>query len=117
MIETVEQLEDALSEPSEPAVRAMSKRILDFFGVQINDLGPYMGFGNGGTPHHAGGSMRMGENGKPRVVDTNLKFANRENLYVCDPSVYPMIPAANPALTLAALSLRLAKHLHGRLRP
>jgi hypothetical protein len=68
-------------------------------------------FGNGGTVNHAGGTLRMGEAGKKRVVDENLKFLSYENLFACDPSVYPYIPAANPSLTLVALSLRLAEHL------
>ena len=38
-----------------------------------------------------------------------------DNLYACDVSVFPFIPAANPALTLTALSLRLTDHLRGRL--
>ena len=49
------------------------------------------------------------------VVDTNLKFENYDNLYCGDPSVWPFIPAANPALTLAALSLRLAQTIKAKL--
>jgi choline dehydrogenase-like flavoprotein len=49
------------------------------------------------------------------VVDTDLKFQALDNLYVADNSVFPFIPAANPALTLSALSLRLADHLHSTL--
>jgi choline dehydrogenase-like flavoprotein len=40
-----------------------------------------------------------------------LRFLGYDNLYACDVSVFPMIPAANPALTLGALALRLADHL------
>ena len=32
-------------------------------------------------------------------------------MYACDLSVFPYSPAANPTLTLAALSLRLSDHL------
>lgn len=49
------------------------------------------------------------------VVDTDLRFEGLDNLYACDNSVVPFIAAANPALTLTALSLRLADHLHSRL--
>jgi choline dehydrogenase-like flavoprotein len=49
------------------------------------------------------------------VVDTDLKFEEYDNLYVADLSVWPFIPAANPALTLAALSLRLADTLKQRI--
>jgi choline dehydrogenase-like flavoprotein len=65
----------------------------------------------GGVAHEAG-SMRMGPDG---VVDENLRFYGQENLYVCDLSVFPNSPAANPTLTLAALALRLAEHVNGTL--
>jgi choline dehydrogenase-like flavoprotein len=45
------------------------------------------------------------------VVDTNLQVEKAEGLFVCDNSVFPTSPAANPSLTLAALALRLADHL------
>jgi choline dehydrogenase-like flavoprotein len=40
-----------------------------------------------------------------------LKFEGYSNLYCCDVSVFPTVPAANPSLTLVALALRLADHL------
>ena len=73
-----------------------------------------MGYGNEGTVHHAGGTMRMSGNGTG-VVDTDLRFEAYDNLYCADPSVWPFIPAANPSLTLVALSLRLAEHLRARI--
>ncbi len=45
------------------------------------------------------------------VVDEWLRFVGYSNLYACDVSVFPSIPAANPSLTLVALALRLADHL------
>jgi choline dehydrogenase-like flavoprotein len=44
-------------------------------------------------------------------VDANLQVEGQEGLFVCDNSVFPTSPAANPSLTLAALALRLADHL------
>ena len=67
-----------------------------------------------GSVHHAGGSLRMSDNGSG-VVDHDLKFEAYDNLYCCDVSVFPSIPAANPSLTLVALALRLAKTLKARL--
>jgi choline dehydrogenase-like flavoprotein len=63
-----------------------------------------------GTVHHAGGTLRMSADGSG-VVDENLKFLAYDNLYCCDVSVFPSIPAANPSLTLAGLALRLADEL------
>lgn len=65
--------------------------------------------GLGGVAHEVG-TLRMGA-GVDCVVDPDLKFLAYENLYACDNSVFASSPAANPTLTLAALSLRLAKKL------
>lgn len=66
--------------------------------------------GYNGSVQHAGGSMRMSDDGTG-VVDENLRLLAYNNIYCCDPSVLPSIPAANPSLTVVALALRLAKHL------
>lgn len=75
------------------------------------------GFG-WGTVHHAAGTLRMPY--KPRfdapfapdsVVDEDLRVSGTQRLYVCDMSVMPFSTAANPVRTLAALALRLSRHL------
>lgn len=68
----------------------------------------------GGVAHEAG-SLRMSGGSDAGVVDQDLRFHRYENLWACDLSVFPTSPAANPALTLVALSLRLADHLKARL--
>ena len=96
------------------AARTTRNAILASLGIPFTaDEG--MGYGNEGTVHHAGGTMRMSGNATG-VVDTDLKFEAYDNLYCADPSVWPFIPAANPSLTLVALSLRLADHLQARIR-
>lgn len=90
-------------------VRDLRNAILGFLGAPHNpDDG--MHFGNEGTVHHAGGTMRLSDNGSG-VVDQDLRLEAYDNLFVCDVSVFPMIPAANPSLTLSTLALRLADHL------
>ena len=69
--------------------------------------------GLGGVAHEVG-SLRAGA-GQTAVVDENLKWNGHDNLFVCDLSVFPTSPAANPTLTLAALALRLADHIKGLL--
>jgi hypothetical protein len=97
------------------AARTTRNAILASLGVPFTaDEG--MGYGNEGTVHHAGGTLRMSGNATG-VVDTDLKFEAYDNLYCADPSVWPFIPAANPSLTLVALSLRLAAHLKTRIEP
>ena len=99
--------------PHFEAAHQMRNDILSTLGIPFNP-NEEMGYGNEGTVHHAGGTLRMSGDGTG-VVDTNLKFENYDNLYCADPSVWPFIPAANPALTLAALSLRLAQTIKAKL--
>ena len=56
-------------------------------------------------------SPASGKQSLPRVVDADLKVDGWKNLYVCDMSVFPVSPAANPSLTLVALAQRLGKFL------
>lgn len=101
-------------EPHFDAARNARNAILASLGIPFTaDEG--MGYGNEGTVHHAGGTMRMSGDATG-VVDANLKFEAYDNLYCADPSVWPFIPAANPALTLVALSLRLANHLQSQIQ-
>lgn len=92
------------------AVQNLRNELLNFLGITGFDPNEGMHYGNEGTVHHAGGTLRMSENGSG-VVNDDLRFEEYDNLYACDASVFPMIPAANPALTISALALRLGKHL------
>lgn len=78
-------------------------------------IAPRLSLLGAGVFAHEVGTMRMDAPG-PRetniqgVVDTNLLVHGFDNL--CDLSVFPYSPEANPTLTLAAISMRLADHLH-----
>ncbi|MBW3596005.1 MAG: GMC family oxidoreductase N-terminal domain-containing protein, partial [Planctomycetes bacterium] len=97
---------------------AVRNQVLTALGIPANDLSDQWNDwewsqGIYGSVHHAGGTLRMSDNGSG-VVDENLKLLAYDNLYCCDVSVFPSIPAANPSLTLAALALRLADTLAGQ---
>jgi len=66
-----------------------------------------------GAVSHEVGTMRLGDGAATAVVDHDLQVFGCPGLYVCDNSVFPTSPAANPSLTLAALAVRLADHLLG----
>ena len=75
------------------------------------------GFG-WGTVHHAAGTLRMPYKAAhdrsfetSSVLDEDLRVHGTDRLYVCDMSVMPFSSAANPVRTLAALALRLSRHL------
>ena len=63
------------------------------------------------SPSHQCGTARMGSDPATSVVDQNLKAHDLDNLYIVDASVLPTSAAVNPALTIAALALRAARHI------
>ena len=65
--------------------------------------------------HHMGG-CRMGNDSQKSVVDRNLKAHGVDNLFIVGSSVFVTGGAANPTLTIAALSLRAAEHILKALR-
>ncbi|KAF5681253.1 FAD NAD(P)-binding domain-containing protein [Fusarium heterosporum] len=74
--------------------------------IELGELGP------GGVAHELGSIPMPNAFNKNGILDANLKMQyGWDNVYVCDLSVFPYSPAANPTLSLAALSLRLSDHL------
>jgi choline dehydrogenase-like flavoprotein len=60
---------------------------------------------------HQNGTLRFGSNPKTSVLDLNCKTHDLENVYVVDASFFPSCGAFNPALTIAANTLRVGDHL------
>ncbi len=63
-----------------------------------------------GGYHHMG-TTRMHTDQKQGVVDENCRVHGINNLFVAGSSVFPTCGYANPTLTIAALSIRLADNL------
>ncbi len=63
------------------------------------------------TPSHQCGTARMGNDPATSVVTSFCQTHDHPNLYISDASVLPTSAAVNPALTIAALSLRAARHI------
>ena len=63
--------------------------------------------------HHLG-TTRMSADPKTGVVDANCQVYGVDNLYIAGSSVFPTAGHANPTLTIAAMSLRLADYLKKR---
>lgn len=61
--------------------------------------------------HHIG-STRMGYTDFDSVVNSNCQVHGVNNLFIASSSIFPTNGHANPTLTIVALSLRLANHLH-----
>jgi choline dehydrogenase-like flavoprotein len=60
--------------------------------------------------HHLG-TARMGTSPADSVVDRDCRVHDVDNLFIASPAVFRTSSQANPALTIVALSLRLADHL------
>jgi len=68
----------------------------------------------GGGFHHMG-TTRMHDDPKQGVVDPTCKVHSIDNLYAAGSSTFTTAGAANPTLTLIAVSLRLSDHLKTRI--
>jgi choline dehydrogenase-like flavoprotein len=60
--------------------------------------------------HHMG-TTRMSISQSEGVVDSDCKVFSTSNLFVAGSSVFPVSGYANPTLTIAALTIRLADHI------
>lgn len=60
---------------------------------------------------HFLGCHRMGLKPEDSVIDSNLRYHHYDNLFVVGGGVFPTGSAANPTVTLAALSLRCGDHI------
>jgi choline dehydrogenase-like flavoprotein len=66
------------------------------------------------TNSHQCGTLRFGTDPATSVLDPYCRAHTVDNLYVVDSSFFPSSAAMNPALTIAAQSLRVADHLMGQ---
>ncbi|MFI5161381.1 MAG: GMC family oxidoreductase [Sphingobacteriales bacterium] len=89
-------------------IAEVMKSILLALGSKLEDIKlptsstPFMAAG------HIMGTCRMGNDPKDSVVDRDCRSHENKNLFIAGSSVFPTGGTANPTLTLAALSLRIA---------
>ena len=70
-----------------------------------------------GDYFHAAGSCRMGASDDPlAVVDTRCRVIGYESLIVCDSSVMPNLPRANPCLPTVMIAERISATIDADLR-
>ena len=63
------------------------------------------------TPSHQCGTVRFGHDPAGSALDVFCRAHDHPNLYVVDASFLPTSAAVNPALTIAAMALRVADHI------
>ncbi len=113
---------DSLSRHTADRTLALVAQELRLGGVAEVDTGPPM-LSNGwpsswereGTWHHMG-TTRMHVNERQGVVNADCRVHGIANLYIAGSSVFPTAGANFPTITLTALALRLADHLHEQLK-
>ncbi|WP_136661394.1 GMC family oxidoreductase [Nitratireductor sp. XY-223] len=64
---------------------------------------------DGRVPSHQCGTVRLGDDPATSVLDPECRSWDHPNLFVTDAGALPTSAAVNPALTVAALSLRAAE--------
>jgi len=87
-------------------------RVMEYLRDEHDDSWPAF---TGGGWHHMG-TTRMSDDPARGVVDPDCRVFGLDNLFVAGSSCYPTSGAANPTLTLVALSLRLSDHLKNKLK-
>ncbi|WP_327051814.1 GMC family oxidoreductase [Halomicrococcus gelatinilyticus] len=86
--------------------------VLDELGADVTwQVGPE----NTGPAFHHMGTTRMGTDPDGSVVNPRLRTHDLRNLSVASSSVFVTGGALNPTLTIAALALKAAEHVHERL--
>lgn len=65
-----------------------------------------------GYGYHHMGTTRMHDDPRRGVVDRHCRVHDVDNLHIAGSSVFPTYGYAQPTLTIIALALRLADHLH-----
>ena len=68
-----------------------------------------------GTSHHHMGTTRMHNDPQQGVVNSDCQVHSVENLFIAGSSVFPTGGFANPTLTIVALAVKLADHIHDQL--
>ncbi|PSP34381.1 GMC family oxidoreductase [Halobacteriales archaeon QH_10_67_22] len=95
---------------SSELVEEMGGNVLYGEGTQTMEHDDLPPLAKGG--YHPMGGTRMGEDPTESVVDPNLRTHDLENLYVSSGGTFVTVGASNPTMTIMALSLRLADHIH-----
>ena len=80
------------------------------YGFVEDFIDPYGTNSFSDASHHMG-TTRMSNSFSDGVVDTDCKVYCTSNLFVAGSSIFPVSGYANPTLTIAALTIRLADHI------
>lgn len=119
------KMRDALKKQAALLFASGAREVIvpDIAGTRIKDpsqigLFDTLDISNGaqlwGAPHPAG-ALRMGSDKAKSVVGSNHEAHEVPNLFVADPSVFPMALSVDPSLTIMAWSVIAARAIQQRL--
>ena len=94
-------------------VEEMGGNVVYAKGTQTEEHDGLTPLAKGG--YHPLGGTRMGTDPTESVVDPTLKTHDLDNLYISSGGVFVTSGASNPTLTIMALSLKAADHIHAEL--
>ena len=93
-------------------VAELAPRLADAMGARaVSQITP----DDFGLGYHPSGATAMAQSPDEGVCDPDLKVFGLDNLHLVSNSVFPHMACNPPTLTIAALALRLAEHLEGRI--
>lgn len=90
---------------------AMRAGVLEIFDAIGMELALTNGLVMGGFASHEVGTVRMGKDKKTSALNAYNQSHEVKNLFVVDGSSFTTFPEKNPTLTIAALSVRAARHI------
>ncbi|MBX0286253.1 GMC family oxidoreductase [Halomicroarcula sp. F28] len=105
---------------TEKAVQAMTDMVEELGGNVVLSQGSHTPdaeyIEDAKAGYHPMGGTRMGTDPEESVVDPTLKTHDLDNLYISGGGVFVTGGASNPTLTIMALSLKAADHIHEELQ-
>ena len=67
------------------------------------------------TPHHHMCTTKMGSSDKNSVINKNMRFFGKNNLYILGSSTFSSPSAVNPTFTIVQLSIRLGEYFNKKI--
>ncbi len=90
------------------AFARLAARIFEALGARPGEFAMVDGYGGAG---HVMGTHRMGDDPKTSVTDSYGRTHDHPNLWLTGSGLFPTVDAANPTLTIAAVTLRTAARM------
>ncbi|QRW15484.1 GMC oxidoreductase [Ceratobasidium sp. AG-Ba] len=112
----IEEMQKLTASAMNSLVESAGLRFIGFRGVQVDSHEIVLKMLQLGGVAHECGTLPADNESNTHCLDANLALDSNlaNNVYICDLSVLPISPESNPTLTLAALAIRLSRHLCAR---